>query len=440
MVKNAESVKSAWTSDKGSMASKTSQSLWPKIVQYMIDNVSSTSNNISPSPRLEELKSIRGRLESLQTEIINGVELSPLDDDGSSDIGAYNQQLDELGGVAWLNCPWLYGECYLYRRVQLIFSMTTSWREYDVFNSQNHSILAKSQPCIEQLAIKYIPVLATLNEFLKSLDDNKATALFLDMINLTLWGNAADFSLTDDLSFTETQALHRMPPIDKMEQIIVDNDALEAWEHLRNARETIPERRVDMVLDKSGFELFTDLIFAAYLIESDLATSVTLHTKALPWFVSNATSKDVHFLLDYLQSNGVTFLVSLIKRYIDSGVMSVEADPFWTTAFSFHEMKDQAPMLFQRLQNSHLTILKGDLNYRKLTKDGLWPHTTPFKNALGCLGQESQVKVLALSMNRSDTSVGIESEEKVESLDREAPGKSWVQDGTHAVVSFSNGL
>jgi hypothetical protein len=440
MLANSEGVQSAWTSDEGSMAFKTAQSLWPKVVQDIIDDVSSTSKSISPSPRLDELKSIQGRLESLQTEIINNVELSPLDDDGSSDIAAYNQQLNDLGGVTWLNCPWLYGECYMYRRIQLIFSMSTSWRDYDIFHSRKHSFLANSQPCIEHHAIKHIPVLASPNKFLKSLDDNKAKAVFLDIANLALWGNAADSSLIADLSFAEIRALHRQPAIHMMEKIIVDNDALEAWDYLQNARDTKPERHIDMVLDNAGFELFTDLIFAAYLIESDLATSVTLHTKAFPWFVTDATPKDVDILLEYLQSNGVTFLASVVKRYISRGILQIESDPFWTTAFSFHEMKDQAPKLFQRLQDSHLTVWKGDLNYRKLTKDGLWPHTTSFKGALGCLGQGSDVKVLALSMNRSDTCVGIESENKVEILDMEALGKSWMRDETHAVVSFSNGL
>ena len=75
MIANKEGVKSAWTSDEGSMAMKTSQSFWPKVVQDMIDDVSSTCKSLSPSPALDELKSIQDRLESLQTEIINDVEL-----------------------------------------------------------------------------------------------------------------------------------------------------------------------------------------------------------------------------------------------------------------------------------------------------------------------------------------------------------------------------
>lgn len=76
MLANPQSVKSSWTSDQGSMALKTAQSLWPKVIQDIIDDVSNTTKNISPSPKFEELKSIQDRLESLQTEVINDVELS----------------------------------------------------------------------------------------------------------------------------------------------------------------------------------------------------------------------------------------------------------------------------------------------------------------------------------------------------------------------------
>ncbi|RGP79407.1 hypothetical protein FLONG3_2462 [Fusarium longipes] len=435
----SESVKSVWTSDEGTMAKETAQSRWPKLVQNMIDDVSSTSKNISPSRALDEIKLIQGKLETLQTEIIDDAELHRLDDDGSPDIAAYNQQLNDLGRLTWLNCPWLYGECYMYRRIQLMFSMSTAWKGYDIFKSQKDSSLIKSKTAVEDLAIKYIPVILSPDKLLKSIDDRKAKIVFLDMVSLALWGNAADLSLITDLGLMEVQSLHKKTAVDKKHEKIVDNDAPEAWEYLRKAQHTKPNRDIDVILDNAGFELFTDLIFVAYLIESGLATSVTLHAKCFPWFVSDVVPNDVDFLLKYLQSNGLVSLTSLIKRYIDRGLMRIEVHPFWTTAFTFHEMEDQAPELFRRLQDSHLTIWKGDLNYRKLTKDGLWPYTTPFKSALGCLGQGSQVKVLTLRTNKSDTCVGVETQEKVESLDREAPGRSWVRDGTHAVVSFSDG-
>lgn len=314
--------------------------------------------------------------------------------------------------------------------------MSSSWKDYDIFKRQKNSALAKSRRSIEDFAIKYIPTIASPAKPLKKLDEETDRLVFVDMIQLALWGNAADLSLITDLSVKEMQAFHGREP----QENVVDNDASEVWDYLCKLRTTTSKRHIDIILDNAGFELFTDLLFVAYLFESGLATSITLHVKSFPWFVSDVVPNDISFLLEYIQSMGLRSFATMIQAYIDRGSMRIETDPFWTTAFSFHEMEVQAPELFQHLRDSDLTIWKGDLNYRKLTRDGLWPHTTAFKSALGCLGQGSKVKVLALRTNKSDTCVGIDSEEKVENLDREAPGKSWIRDGTYGVVSFSDGL
>lgn len=39
--------------------------------------------------------------------------LSPLDDDGESDIASYNKELEQRGNPKWHDVPWLYSECYL---------------------------------------------------------------------------------------------------------------------------------------------------------------------------------------------------------------------------------------------------------------------------------------------------------------------------------------
>lgn len=40
---------------------------------------------------------------------------SPLEDDGASDIAAYNKELEQRGNSKWHDVAWLYAECYLYR-------------------------------------------------------------------------------------------------------------------------------------------------------------------------------------------------------------------------------------------------------------------------------------------------------------------------------------
>jgi hypothetical protein len=99
----------------------------------------------------------------------------------------------------------------------------------------------------------------------------------------------------------------------------------------------------------------------------------------------------------------------------------------------------KAPTLFKELQKSYLVIFKGDLNYRKLTRDGMWPHTTPYEEALGPLGKHSGVKILSLRTNKSDVCVGVPTQSKVDVLNEEAPGGAWVRNGKYAVVSFNEG-
>ncbi|KAF5233961.1 hypothetical protein FANTH_12357 [Fusarium anthophilum] len=432
--------RSVWTSDDGSMAQETARSRWPKLVQGMVDDVRATGAELATSRALDEIDSIARSLVRLREEITGDGQLCPLEDDGSADIASYNQLLLNMGRLTWLNCPWLYGECYLYRRVQLLFSMSSSWKGYDVFKRQKDSTLVRSQMAVQELASRVTQVIANTTEPLRSLDDGAARLVFSEMTEMALWGNATDLSLLTNLSLEEIQKLQGSAAIEESQRNIVDNDTLDVWLYLQKSRLTQENRHMDIILDNAGFELFADVLYAAYLIASGLGTSITLHAKCFPWFVSDVTPSDMDFLFDHLRSIGLNSLATQIDKYFELGLLSIEVHSFWTTPWSFNDMVAVAPDLFQRFQDSYLTIWKGDLNYRKLTRDGLWPHTTAFKSSLGLLGHRSGIKVLALRTNKSDTCVGIGSEEAVKRLNREAPEMGWVRDGKHAVISFSDGV
>jgi len=181
-------------------------------------------------------------------------------------------------------------------------------------------------------------------------------------------------------------------------------------------------------------------------LDAGIATSVRLHTKEFPWFVSDVIPSDIESLFEHLDSSEcfpdreyLNQLVPRLRKFFQSGALTTTSDPFWTTPFSLHEMLAKAPALFKELQNSYLAIFKGDLNYRKLTRDGLWPHTTTYEEALGPLGKQSGVKVLALRTNKSDVCVGVSSQRQVDKLNEEAPGGAWIKNGKYAVVSFNEG-
>jgi hypothetical protein len=136
---------------------------------------------------------------------------------------------------------------------------------------------------------------------------------------------------------------------------------------------------------------------------------------------------------------------ALTERLSDcykNGLVSFAEHPFWTTGFDFQEMPAVAPELHQDLLESTLVIFKGDLNYRKLVRDANWPHTLPFKQAIGPLrrGRDGGgIKILALRTNKADVCVGL-SKETLERVENEAPGKAWVRNGKYAVISFSDGV
>ena len=267
-------------------------------------------------------------------------------------------------------------------------------------------------------------------------------SLFEEMTQIALWGNATDLSLLSKLSLEDIQSLQGAAAIEKNQRNIIVNDLADVWRYMRNRS----PGRVDIVLDNAGFEFLTDLIYASYLLDFGLAESVVLHTKEFPWFVSDVTPTDVETTLENLESSSIfpsrhalDPLVSLLRAHFRSGKISVQQHDFWTLPCSFHRLPVLASDLFAEMRKSMLVIFKGDLNYRKLVADGLWPHTTPFKEALGPMGAGSCVKLLALRTNKADVCVGVPDADTVSRLESEAPSSGWTKSGKHAVISFSDG-
>lgn len=288
-------------------------------------------------------------------------------------------------------------------------------------------------------------VVADIALALNESKDEAKKLLFIEMTEIALWGNATDLSLLANLTLEDLQNLQGREAIQESQRNIVDNDTDDVWEYLQRTLGQA-SRQIDIVLDNAGFELFTDVLYAAYLLDAGIATSVRLHTKQFPWFVSDVIPSDVESLFEHLESGecfpGREYLDQLIPRlrkFFQSGAITTTSDPFWTTPFSFHELPSKAPALFKELQDSYLVIFKGDLNYRKLTRDGLWPHTTTYEEALGPLGKQSGIKILALRTNKSDVCVGVPTQSKVDRLNKEAPGGAWIRNGKYAVVSFNEG-
>lgn len=325
------------------------------------------------------------------------------------------------------------------RRVHTILSRAPSWRGYDVFARVKLSSLISSKTAIQELSTRYMS-LSTSDVFNNNTSPALAHAIFVEMTQIALWGNATDLSLLTAVSSDQLEAIQGKKAIEEGQARIVSNDMPAAWKYLSANAGGV----VDIVLDNSGFELFTDLLYSLYLLDAKLAGSIRLHVKSMPWFVSDVNRHDIPILLSALsnssvfdQRSRVPALAARLQRLLNDGRISIEEHPFWTTGYDFQCMPIIAPDLRENLSKATLVVFKGDLNYRKLVRDATWPHTTPFSGALGQLASPTTgFKIFALRTNKADVCVGV-AEETLQRLEKQEPGKNWVRNGKYAVINLS---
>ncbi|KAL2268907.1 hypothetical protein VTJ83DRAFT_3753 [Remersonia thermophila] len=466
------------TGDPTSFAYSTSRERWPIIITQAIDDVYRTvgaSNDATEAEKQAEGKKILGELAQLKYELQHNRALTPLRDDGFPDVAVYNDELARRGGnLTWLDAPWLFTECYLFRRMSTSFTLSQHWKSYDVFARQKIKSFRSSRAAVLELAARY-------HELIPQLRDKAAAAapprdaeadrlLFAEMCDVCLWGNASDLSLLLVLSYDTIGQIQGSEARRAAEKNILVNDLPRVHEHLERLRASgQAERRVDIVLDNAGFELFVDLVLAGYLLAAGLATTVVLHPKSIPWFVSDVLPSDFAALLNALAApraffetpsgedelRGVTppkltddevaqleFLFGDWSRLHADGRLVLRPNRAWTGPGSFWRLPFEAPDLVEDLRQGVLTIFKGDLNYRKLVGDVAWDPTTPFPEALGPLGPKSGVNVLSLRTCKADVVVGLKPGEDEELRKTEGGGgdtgaRKWAWNGKWAVVSFS---
>lgn len=274
-----------------------------------------------------------------------------------------------------------------------LFALSKHWKNYDVFARQKMSTFKSSRPAVLELAARYKELAKEAEKGHNTEESDRV--LFSEMCEICLWGNATDLSLLTSLTYEDIQKLQGSQARKEAEGNILVNDLTPAFNVLRKAREEKKsERRVDIVLDNAGFELFVDLILAGYLLSAGIATSVVLRPKSIPWFVSDVVPRDFADLIQALadpqsfysaadpDSDGrehtplsdkeveeVKFLFEQWSQFHADGKLIIRPHSFWTAAGSYWRMPHVAPDLFEDLMESELVLFKGDLNYRKLVND-----------------------------------------------------------------------
>ncbi|KAJ9643099.1 Hairy/enhancer-of-split with YRPW motif protein 2 [Coniosporium tulheliwenetii] len=481
------------TGDKTSFAYISARDRWPVIITGGIDDVHRATGAAQDPETQREGKKIVEGLAKLKYELQHDRHLrwdrveetwklvltrdSPMPDDGERDVAGYNKELKQLGNPKWFNVPWLYSECYLYRRMNTLFSMSSKWKNYDIFARQKMSTFRSSRPAVTELAARYKELVTQLESGTsetQSPEEREAAdkLLFTEMCEICLWGNATDLSLLTNLSYEDIQKLQGSEARKASEKNIIVNDLAQAFEVLNKAKKAgKKERRVDIILDNAGFELFVDLILAGYLLSADLATEIVLHPKSIPWFVSDVVPKDFGDLLNALanpqafyttpsdddkhagktpeplsdkEADELSFLFQRWAGFHAEGQLAIRPNRFWTEGGSYWRLPKTAPELYEDLKESELVIFKGDLNYRKLTADAMWDPTTPFAEAIGPLGGKSGIRTLALRTSKADVIVGLPAGKDEELRATEGGGgdsgcRKWAWSGKWAVIQFCDG-
>ncbi|KAI9374934.1 hypothetical protein BJX61DRAFT_532015 [Aspergillus egyptiacus] len=444
-------------------AHKSVNDRWPVIVTGAIDDLHRTVADVTDEEKRIEGKRIIEALAGLKYEILHNRQLTPLPDDGEPGIQEYNEELEQRGNVKWHEGPWLFIECYMYRRMATLFATSKHWKGYDVFARQKMSTFKSSRPAVLELAARYKELAIEAKEGKNTEESDRL--LFAEMCEICLWGNATDLSLLTSLTYEDIQKLQGSSARKAAEKNIIVNDMDAAFDVLRKAQqEKHSERRVDIVLDNAGFELFVDLILAGYLLSAGIATTVVLRPKLIPWFVSDVVPRDFVDLIQAIadpqgfytapdsdreytpladkEVNEVKFLFNQWSQFHAEGKLIIRPHPFWTAGGSYWRMPHVAPDLFEDLKEAELVLFKGDLNYRKLVNDAAWDPTTPFTTAIGPLGPHSGIRVMSFRTCKADTVVGLPAG-KDEELRKEYGGKSggreWAWSGKWAVVSFCDG-
>ena len=279
-----------------------------------------------------------------------------------------------------------------------MFNLTKHWKNYDIFARQKMDTFRSSRNAVVELAERYKELVTSLEADKNETKDEEAEKLiFAEMFEICLWGNATDLSLLTSLTYEDIQKLQGSEARKSAEKNILINDLPKAYDALKKAKaEGKTERRVDIVLDNAGFELYVDLILAGYLLATGLATQIVIRPKSIPWFVSDVLPSDFSALLNALsyprtffdtqsedeklqdkiptpltnvEEENLKFLFQHWAQLHAEGQLIMRPNRYWTAGGSFWRLPKEEPELFDDLKTAELTVFKGDLNYRKLTAD-----------------------------------------------------------------------
>jgi hypothetical protein len=341
----------------------------------------------------------RRALDALLANCLKGT-VEPLPADAHDHARWTAWDLDTWAGRSWFDVPWLWSESYFYRRLldAVGYFAPGPWQGIDPFRPAKLADLDAPETDAELAALDTLP------------PGELATAL----LHGSLWGNRADLGFR--LSAPGGADRAEVPPL-------VADDSARLWSLLPPAGDAT----LCLVADNAGRELVPDLLLIAHLLTHGRIRSAVLHVKPHPYYVSDATPADVLDALRRLtaaEGTAAAYGRALWEALTD-GRLTVRAHPFSCAPLPYARMPDDLRADFA---TATLTVVKGDLNYRRLVGDRRWPPTTPFAEVTAYFPGP----VAALRTLKSDVITGLDPATEA-ALDA-AEGERWRTSGTHALI------
>ena len=339
-------------------------------------------------------------LDSLLEEITKGV-IERLDD---SEPGAERWRDEPYYGQRWPDVPFLWAESFFYRKLLAALGHFAPgpWQGIDPFAPFKNAELTSSKVDEELSALDRLPELPA---------EEQDRTLLLS----SLWGNRAD------LGFQLSAGAGGLG--ERVTGLVVDDSPA-----LLEALEAGEPGKVCLVADNAGPELLPDLVLADHLLTTRRAATVVLHLKPYPYYVSDATTTDTLACLDRMTgaAGHAAEVGERLRQAVSGGRLILRTHPFSCAPHPYERMPAD---LREDFASATLTVLKGDLNYRRLVGDRHWPATTPFAEATAYFPGP----VAALRTLKSDVVTGL-APTTLEELD--AGEEAWRTSGTHALIQF----
>ncbi|MGW0286162.1 damage-control phosphatase ARMT1 family protein [Streptomyces sp. NPDC003236] len=347
----------------------------------------------------------RRALDELLESCVSGV-LAPLPED-AGDLARWRAWgLDDHVGRSWFDVPWLWSESYFYRLLleAVGYFGPGAWQGVDPFRPFKRAELDSPETGEE---------LAALDALRDRPEPDRARAL----LHGSLWGNRADLGFR--LSAGDGEDAAPVPAL-------VADDSETLWS-------LVPPSGTGtlcLVADNAGRELVPDLLLIAHLLGAGRIGRAVLHVKPYPYYVSDATTADVVDALRRLVAapGAAGEYGRLLWAAMADGRVTVRAHPFSGGPLPYADLPDE---LRAEFAPAALTVVKGDLNYRRLVGDRRWPPTTSFQEVTaGFPGP-----VAALRTLKSDVITGLTA--ATEAALVAAEGQRWRTAGTHALIQVN---